>query len=321
VEVVDALTDHPIDDAPLLSVRISAGYRARADVLRDVAFEIEPGEIVGLAGQSGSGKSTIALAIMRLLHLKGGAVRGQICFRGCDLLRSTEREMSAIRGREISLVLQNPVSSLNPALRIGTQLSEAWEAHSRAPRASRETAIFDALESVSLAVDQPFLRRYPNELSVGQAQRVLIAMAILHRPALLIADEATSALDALTQSEILRLFARLNRELSMAILYISHDLLSIASLCRRMAILHEGEIVEFAPVERIFHRPAHPYTRRLIEAIPVSPLSGEPRALVAGSAGSRLQLQAYARDQVDGIRAAFSLDGNGDGVRSGPIAS
>ena len=277
MEGVDPVTDHPIDDAPLLSVHISAGYGARADVLRGVAFEIEAGEIVGLAGQSGSGNSTIALAIMRLLHLKGGAVRGQIRFRGCDLLRSTEREMRAIRGLEISLVLQNPVSSLNPALRIGTQLAEAWEAHSRAPGASRETAIFDALEAVSLAVDQPFLRRYPNELSVGQAQRVLIAMAILHRPALLIADEATSALDALTQSEILRLFARLNRELSMAILYISHDLLSIASLCRRMAILHQGEIVEFAPVERIFHRPAHPYTRRLIDAIPVSPLSGQPR--------------------------------------------
>ena len=116
------LTDPPIDAAPLLSVRISADYRARENVLRDVAFEIEAGEMVGLAGQSGSGKSTIALAIMRLLHLKGGVVRGQIRFRGGDLLRSTEREMRAIRGREISLVLQNPVSSLNPALRIGTQL-------------------------------------------------------------------------------------------------------------------------------------------------------------------------------------------------------
>jgi len=275
VEVVYPVTNPPIDAAPLLSVRISADYRARENVLRDVAFEIEAGEIVGLAGQSGSGKSTIALAIMRLLRLKGGAVRGEIRFRGCDLLRSTEREMRAIRGREISLVLQNPGSSLNPALRIGTQLSEAWQAHRHAPRARRECAILDALDAVSLTVEKPFLRRYPGELSVGQAQRVLIAMAILHRPALLIADEATSALDALTQSEILRLFARLNRELSMAILYISHDLLSIASLCQRMAILHEGEIVEFAPVERIFHRPAHPYTRRLIDAIPVSPLSGQ----------------------------------------------
>jgi len=272
------LTEPPIDAAPLLSVRISADYRARQQVLSNAAFDMERGEIVGLAGQSGSGKSTIALAIMRLLHFKGGAVRGEIHFRGCDLLRATEREMRAIRGREISLVLQNPVSALNPALRIGTQLSEAWEAHDHAPRDRRETAIFDALEAVSLTVDRPFLRRYPAELSVGQAQRVLIAMAILHRPALLIADEATSALDALTQSEILRLFARLNRELSMAILYISHDLLSIASLCQRVAILHEGEIVEFAPVESIFHYPAHPYTRRLIDAIPTPPLSGEARA-------------------------------------------
>lgn len=273
---MDRLTDLRIDGAPLLYVRISADYRARANVLRDVAFEIAPGEIVGLAGESGSGKSTIALAIMRLLYLKGGAVRGAIRFRGRDLLGSSEREMRAIRGREISLVLQNPVSSLNPALRIGTQLSEAWEAHGNGGQGRRETAILDALGAVSLTVDKPFLRRYPGELSVGQAQRVLIAMAILHRPALLIADEATSALDALTRAEILRLFARLNRDLSMAILYISHDLLSIASLCQRIAILHHGEIVEFAPVERVFHRPAHPYTRRLIDAIPATPLSGQP---------------------------------------------
>jgi ABC-type dipeptide/oligopeptide/nickel transport system ATPase component len=155
------------------------------------------------------------------------------------------------------------VSSLNPALRIGTQLSEAWEAHNNARRARRETAILDAVDAVSLAVDKPFLRRYPSELSVGQAQRVRIAMATLHRPALLIADEATSALDALTQSEILRLFARLNRELSMAILYISHDLLSIASLCQRMAILHEGEIVEFAPRSRGTPMGSGPKGRRL----------------------------------------------------------
>jgi len=257
---------------PLLSVKISADYRGRAGVLRGAAFEIEPGEIVGLAGQSGSGKSTIALALMRLLHLKGGVVRGSICFRGRELMSCGEREMQRIRGREIALVLQNPISSLNPALRIGAQLAEAWEAHNHAPRERRERYILDTLGAVRLEAGRDFLRRYPAELSVGQAQRILIAMAILHRPALLIADEATSALDALTQSEVLNLFARLSRELHMAILYISHDLLSIASLCGRAAVLHEGQIVEFAPVERIFRDPAHPYTRRLVDAIPASPL-------------------------------------------------
>jgi ABC-type dipeptide/oligopeptide/nickel transport system ATPase component len=270
-------TDEPLRAEPLLSVQISADYRARMGVLRNVAFEIDVGEIVGLAGQSGSGKSTIALAIMRLLHLKGGSLTGHIRFRGCDLLNCAEHEMRRIRGRDIALVLQNPVSSLNPALRIGTQLTEAWEAHQHAPRDHRESSILDTLEAVSLPPERSFLRRYPGELSVGQAQRVLIAMAILHHPALLIADEPTSALDALTQSEILRLFARLHRELSMAILYISHDLLSIASLCGRVAILHEGEIVEFAPVAEIFQRPAHSYTRRLIDAIPSSFLTSRSR--------------------------------------------
>ncbi len=177
-----------------------------------------------------------------------------------------------LRGREMSIVLQSPLSSLNPALRIGTQLSEAWRAHADGTREECAAAIAAALANVSLPNDSDFLRRRPSQLSVGQAQRVIIAMAVLHRPSLLIADEATSALDTITQSEILRLFAQLNRELGMGILYISHDLLSVAVLCHRIAILNAGEIVECGPPSQIFGAPQHPYTQKLVAALPRVPL-------------------------------------------------
>jgi len=257
-------------------------YPGRPAVLRDLTFEMNPGEILGLVGQSGSGKSTLTLAILQLLNLRGGSASGEILFRGCDLMRASEREMRRIRGREVALVPQSPMSSLNGALRIGTQLSEAWKAHAVGQAFS--SVCPDVLRGVSLPVEPDFLRRYPGQLSVGQAQRVLIAMATLHRPALLIADEPTSALDVVTQSETLELFARLNRELRMGILYISHDLLSIASLCHRIGILHQGKLVELATTEEIFRTPRHPYTRRLIEAIPVNPFGNctlAPRLLPA----------------------------------------
>jgi ABC-type glutathione transport system ATPase component len=233
--------------APLLSLRLSVDYRNKRGVLRDVFMEVRQGEILGLIGQSGSGKSTLSLAILRLLHLKGGTARGNLFFKGENLFAKTETEMRSLRGREISIVLQSPLSSLNPALRIGTQLTEAWRAHSSGSRGECAAAINTVLTNVSLPTDSDFLRRRSSQLSVGQAQRVIIAMAILHRPSLLIADEPTSALDTITQSEILGLFARLNRELRTSILYISHDLLSVATLCQRIAILNAGVIVECGP--------------------------------------------------------------------------
>ena len=257
---------------PLLSLGLSVDYRSKPGVLRDVALEIQPGEILGLVGQSGSGKSTLALAILRLLHLKGGAARGHLLFKGEDLSAKSESQMRSLRGREISIVLQSPLSSLNPALRIGSQLSEAWRAHATGTREECATAIGNALTSVSLPNDADFLRRRSSQLSVGQAQRVIIAMAILHRPSLLISDEATSALDTITQSEILRLFAQLNRELGMGILYISHDLLSVAALCHRIAILNAGEIVECGPPSQIFGAPQHAYTQKLVAALPRLPV-------------------------------------------------
>lgn len=252
----------------LLSARISVDYRNKPGVLKNLCLEIQRGEIVGLVGESGSGKSTLALALLQLLQLKGARVQGEVVFQGENLLQKTESQLRDTRGRQMSVVLQSPLTSLNPALRIGTQLREAWRAHATGTREECAVSVQAALREVSLPDNDEFLRRRPSQLSVGQGQRVIIAMAILHRPALLIADEPTSALDTITQSEIVSLFERLNRELDMAILYISHDLLSVAALCHRVAILRDGEIVECDEPDIIFDSPRHPYTQRLIAALP-----------------------------------------------------
>lgn len=252
----------------LLQARLSVDYPNKAGVLRDVRLDVSEGEMLGLVGESGSGKSTIALALLRLLEHKGAAISGEIGFNGRDLLQLRAKEMREIRGREIALVLQSPLASLNPALRIGTQMAEAWRAHSSGA-ASKEwkSRALELFERVSLPADESFLRRYPRQLSVGQAQRVLIAMAVLHRPRLLIADEPTSALDAVTQSEILELFRSLNREMNMAMLFISHDLLAVASLCSRIAILQRGQVIESGATEQVFRDPRTDDTRALLEAV------------------------------------------------------
>jgi peptide/nickel transport system ATP-binding protein len=271
----------------LLSARFSVRYAGKPPVLRDVQIEIQRGEVLGLVGQSGSGKSTLAMAILGLLDKKRAQAEGNIRFQDSDLLQLSERELRALRGRAVALVLQSPLSSLNPALKIRTQLKEAWRAHASGTSVDCANAIRASLQSVSLPTDDEFLRKYPSQMSVGQAQRVLIAMAVMHRPALLIADEATSALDVITQSEILALFRELNRSTGMAILYISHDLASVAGICDRIAILHEGEIVECGATEQIFASPKHAYTQRLMGAIPRPLLQGAQSQMKAGTAAAR----------------------------------
>ena len=240
---------------PLLEVDLSADYPERRGVLEGVSFTIGRGEIFGLVGRSGSGKSTIALALLRLLELRGGRVRGRMHFCGRDLMTCDSRALRDIRGREIGLVPQSPMSALNPALHIDTQFREAWRAHRSEPWADGKRRVAELLAGMALPSGDAFLRRYPRQLSVGQAQRVTIAMSILHGPKLLIADEATSALDPASQNEILDLFERLNRTLGMAILYISHDMVSVARLCHRAVLLEGGRVIDAGPAARLANGP------------------------------------------------------------------
>jgi ABC-type dipeptide/oligopeptide/nickel transport system ATPase component len=243
-------------------------YPQKKGVLRGVRMEVFPGEIVGLVGESGSGKSTLALAVLRLLDHTGARVSGRTVLGGNHIMSCSERELRGIRGRVASLIPQSPSSALNPAMRLETHLREAWRAHSRESWSTQEKRVAHLFASAGLPPEASFLRRFPGEISVGQAQRVLIVMALLHAPPLLIADEPTSALDVITQREVLDLLARIGRERRMSILFISHDLLTVTVLCHRLAILHGGEIVESGPVKEVLAAPKHPYARRLIEAVP-----------------------------------------------------
>ncbi|MCC6363949.1 MAG: ABC transporter ATP-binding protein [Bryobacterales bacterium] len=250
----------------LLEARITVRYGKQA-VLSDLAFQVEDGEMVGLAGMSGSGKSSLALALMRLLHLRGGTVSGELRLRGRDLLTISEKEMRRVRGCEMALVLQSAQAALNPALTLDRQFQLVWEAHSRVCWREKREDVARLLESFRLPATPDFLRRRPDEISVGQAQRVLIAMAMLHKPALLVADEITSALDPLTEREVLEVLRNANREWGTAILFVSHNLHALVSLCHSLAVLHEGRIVERGSVAGIRRTPQHVYTRELLSTL------------------------------------------------------
>jgi len=247
---------------------VSARYGS-TPVLNEVEGRIGAGEIVALVGLSGSGKSTLALALLRLLRYRGGAVTGSIRLNGRELGGLSEREMRAVRGKLIGYVPQSPAAALNDRLRLKTLLAESWKAHAsgRAP----DGFYAQLLGSVRLPDDAKFLDRRAGDLSTGQGQRLLIALAIMHNPPLVIADEPTSALDAITQAAVLQLFAELNRSRGTAMLFISHDLLSVAAIGGRVDILHEGRIVESGTPAAIFRSPQNAFTRQLVAAMPRAP--------------------------------------------------
>lgn len=251
----------------LLRVRIEAGYSG-AGILHDLEFELQRGEVLGLVGSSGAGKSTLVLSLLGLLPWRGGRVAGEVALEGRNLLQLPEHALRELRGRRVALIPQSPMTALNSAISLRRHFQEAWRAHEQAGRGAFMARVEELLAEVQLPADARFLRRRPSEISVGQAQRVLIALALLHRPELIIADEPTSALDPVTQTQIVDLLKRLNRKHGTTLLYVSHDLVSVLLLSDRIAVLDAGTIVETSPVSDI-HRAKHPATIRLLNALPV----------------------------------------------------
>ncbi|MGC2695403.1 MAG: ABC transporter ATP-binding protein [Candidatus Angelobacter sp.] len=235
--------------------------------VRDVNFSIAEAGTLGLVGESGSGKSATSLAIMRLLPPQA-RVTGKITFAGEDLLALRDEEMRRVRGARISMIFQEPMTALNPVMRVGDQVAEAVLAHHRVNKAEAWKRTVESLREVAIPDPDKRARDYPHQLSGGQRQRVMIAMALVNHPQLLIADEPTTALDVTIQAQILELLADLRERHRLAMLFISHDLGVVSRVAHQVAVMYAGEIVEMGPVSRIFSSATHSYTRGLISAIP-----------------------------------------------------
>ena len=237
-------------------------------VVYDFDLELKPGEIVGLVGESGSGKSMSALAIAGLLSRRDMHKRGQILFDGLDLLTCERSKLRKIQGNEISMIFQEPMTSLNPVKRIGWQIEESLRIHTELNKEERYQKAIEMMKEVELPDPERLYRQYPHELSGGMRQRVMIAAAMICNPRILIADEPTTALDVTIQAQIVELLKRMNREKQTSILFISHDLSLVKQLCERVLVMKGGYIVETGPTQEVFTKPKEEYTKRLIAAIP-----------------------------------------------------
>jgi peptide/nickel transport system ATP-binding protein len=248
-----------------------------------VSLTLEAGEILGIVGESGSGKSVTAFSIMRLLREPGEITAGSVVYNGIDLLSLSNRQMRKYRGREISMIFQEPLSSLNPIQSIGQQVMESLFIHFRLSKVEAKERAIAMLKRVGIQDAEQRFDVYPHQLSGGLRQRVMIALALVCEPKILIADEPTTALDVTIQAQILELLRELQAEFGMAIILITHDLGVIAEVAQRVCVMYAGEVVEIAPVDAIFDRTAHPYSAALINSIPNREIEVERLSAVAGS--------------------------------------
>lgn len=243
--------------------------RGKVTAVDDVSFHIDEGEILGVVGESGCGKSVTSQSILRLLDEKVTAsYEGEINFKGTNLFSLNKNQMDKIRGNDIAMIFQDPLSSLNPVFTVGSQIMESILLHQKVSKKEAEKLAVDMLRLVGIPAPEKRIKEYPHELSGGMQQRVMIAIALSCQPKLLIADEPTTALDVTIQAQILELIKELNKELGMGVMFITHDLGVVAELCQRVVVMYLGQIVEEAEVKDLFHRPLHPYTKGLIASIP-----------------------------------------------------
>jgi oligopeptide/dipeptide ABC transporter ATP-binding protein len=250
-----------------LHVGFRSGDEMRS-VVRGVDLRIAPGEVVGLVGESGSGKSMTALALMRLLPPGGAVTSGRILFKGRDLREASTREINALRGSQIGMIFQDPLTALNPAITIGGQLCDVIRAHQPLGQKAAMARAEELLALVGIPYPRQRLLAYPHELSGGMRQRVMIALAVSCNPSLLIADEPTTALDVTVQAQVMDLLDRIRQEFGIAILFISHNLELVAEISTRVTVMYAGRVVETGAVQELFEAPRHPYTRQLLRCIP-----------------------------------------------------
>jgi peptide/nickel transport system ATP-binding protein len=272
----------------LLEVRrLSIGVRRGKETFTavdDVSFHIGEGEILGLVGESGCGKSLTCLSVPALLPPGVERLGGEIFFKGRKLSALSPEELSRLRGKEISLIFQEPAASLNPLHRIGPQIAEALELHGLGDKKSRRAEALDIMAALGLPEPERLYRAWPHELSGGMCQRVMIAIAAVCRPALILADEPTTALDAASQRQILELLQKINRDFGTAVLFVSHDLGLVSRLCRRALVMYAGKILESGGTDDMFRRPAHPYTQSLTGAVPRREQKGKTLSQIPGRA-------------------------------------
>jgi peptide/nickel transport system ATP-binding protein len=282
------VTDDLLLDVRNLKVEFPT-LRGTIHALQGVTFQLRRKETLGLAGETGCGKSVTALAILRLISHPGRISQGEILFEGQDLLARSEAEMRDLRGSQISMILQEPKMALNPVIRVGDQVAETLLIHDRtlSRRVAKDRAV-EMLATLGIPDPQRIARRYAHELSGGMAQRVMIAMMLVTRPKLLIADEPTSALDVTIQAQILELMKALKREINTAVLLITHDLGVMAETCDRVAVMYAGSVVEMGPVRTLLKRPQHPYTQGLLETIPSDVAPDTPLFSIRGQVPSLL---------------------------------